>query len=288
MAAICRSLTADDEAVMVQFLNQFPTNEYRPWEVLFRHGWNTMDKTVGFGLFDGDRPVGYLGTIQKQRTIDNQTFRLVNLSTWFVLKEYRSQSLDPQRQVLQYENCVSAGHTIIPQVVKRYESIGYRGYDYGIRLCFRSVFRRSSIPGLEVFVGPEVDAHVSVIERELINDHLPYDVVPIVFRSSSGETCLVMCQRVVRRYKGRQVPTAHCLFISNVPMYLSAEPRIRDFITLTLKTWLVAIDDRMIRGSTLVRSLTIPMITPRMSRSNILFDPTKLDNLYTELVLFKY
>jgi len=288
MSALCRALTADDEAAMVEFLNQFPTSEYRPWEVLFRHGWNALDNVVGFGLFEGTRPVGYLGTIQKQRTINGATFRLVNLSTWFVLKDYRSQSLDPQRMVLEYSNCVSAGHTIIPQVVKRYESIGYRGYDYRIHLCFRTPFARTSIPDVEVHVGDETIERITHDQRELVEDHRSYSVVPFLFTSSTGDRCLVMCQRVIRRYKGRMIATTHCLHISNKSFYLEIERRIRDVITSHMKTWILAVDDRMVNRQKLSRSLMIPMITPRMSRNNIDFDPELLDNLYTELVLFKY
>jgi hypothetical protein len=270
-------------------LEQFPTTEYRDWSLLFTHGWNRIDATVGFGLVDEGRPVGYLGTIQTERTIAGVTFRNVNLSTWFVLKDYRAHSLDPQRAVLEYDNCVSVGHTIIPQVVKRYESIGYRGFDFFTRLMFfnpAAILSRGD--GIETLIGRTVAAMCDDVERQLIGDHEPFGCVPLLFRTTAGDRCLVIAQRVIRRYKGMRLATAHCLYVSNREFFAATNAVTRNAIMSTLNCRLLACDERYMLGTTPLLSLKIPMITPRMSRNNIGFDPMLLDNLYTELVLMRY
>ena len=287
--ALCRPLTPDDSAAFVEFLGGFPTTEYRDWARLFHHGWNVLDDTVGFGLFHNEKPVGYLGTIQTQRTLAGSTFRLVNLSTWFVEKPYRAHSLDPQRMVLAYENCISVGHTIIPQVVKRYESIGYVGFDFYTRLMFWNPLagivrsREFSVCSDEAALAYATDE-----EQRYVRDHRSCDCIPFAVTTSTGDRCFIMAQRVLRRYKGQVLATAHCVYVSDRDLFRRLNAQLRNAIMKRLDCRLLAIDERYVVDAKVPLSMRIPMITPRMSRNNIGFDPLLLDNLYTELVLFKY
>lgn len=283
-----KTLQPEDYPLIQPLLEQFPTNENVDWALLFHNGWNRIDGTVGFGLIDGGRSVGYLGTLQTQRTVDGRTFRGVNLTTWFVLKDYRAHSMDLQRAVIQYDNCVVTGLTPIPQILKRYDSLGYRAFDTGIRLLFfnpAALF--TSADGVSVAIGRDVPDLCDDVERTLIADHEPHGCVPFLFRTKDGSRCLIIAQRVYRRYKGRRLATAHVLYISNREFFSATNAYTRNAIMRTLRCALLACDERFLDGTVPTLSLRIPLPTPRIIWDNIGIDASKIDNLYTELVLLR-
>lgn len=291
MGAVARRMLRPvDEDGCLPLLNTFPTDQYRDWSVLFRNGWNRIDDVVGVGVFDDGKAVGYLGTIQTERHLGGHVFRTVSLSTWYVLKEYRAHSMDLQRAVLEYDRCVVVGHTPIPQIMKRYDSLGYRSFDTNVRLLFphpKGLFGMRD--GVGVTAGLEaVSPHLTDVERTLVADHLPYGCVPMRVASTDGRSTILIAQRVMRRYKGFTLPTAHIVYLSDPAFFAEVSVVCRGDIMRHMRSRLIAMDARLYPSSAASFSMLVPLVTPRIYRSTFEIDTSLLDNLYSELVLFSF
>jgi len=269
-----RMLRPSDEGSCLPLLNTFPTDQFRDWSVLFRHGWNRIDDVVGVGVFDDDKAVGYLGTIQTERHLGGHSFRAVSLSTWYVLKDHRTHSMDLQRAVLEYDRCVVVGHTPIPQIMKRYDSLGYRSFDADVRLLFPHPKGLFGIrDGIRTMAGADAVApHLTDAERVLVADHLPYGCLPMRVVSTDGRSTILIAQRVMRRYKGVMLPTAHVVYLSDPVFFAEVSVVCRGDIMRHMRSRLIAMDSRLYPSP----------------RSPFEIDTTLLDNLYSELVLFAF
>ena len=60
--------------------------------MLFDLPWPVDEPGRGWALWDGPRPVGFLGAIPSRRTIAGRERRFVNLSSWIVEEAFRPES----------------------------------------------------------------------------------------------------------------------------------------------------------------------------------------------------
>src|SRR5262245_1225611 len=62
--------------------------------MLFEYAWPAEGEDRGYGLFDGAKPVGFIGTLFSDREIEGRRERFCNLSSWIVSKSHRGRSLE--------------------------------------------------------------------------------------------------------------------------------------------------------------------------------------------------
>ena len=85
-------------------------------------------------LRDGDRVVGFIGTIWSVREIGGKTERFCNLSSWITLPEYRNHSLQLFKAVMELRDCTITCHTPAGPLYPLYRRFGFSDLETKLRI----------------------------------------------------------------------------------------------------------------------------------------------------------
>jgi hypothetical protein len=111
-----------------------PSLDRTTWQRLFNYQWFHPEDYCGYGLFDDDRVVGYLGLIFSQRAIASQVERFCNLSTWIVQEPYRGHSLSMMLPVIKLRNYTLTDLSPFPEVAELAKRLGFKELDLKLKL----------------------------------------------------------------------------------------------------------------------------------------------------------
>ena len=76
------------------FLSEkFGAGTAEEWRAVFEHDWCADKPNNGFMLREGERIVGAIGAIYASRPVRGSIERFCNITSWYVLPEFRSQSM---------------------------------------------------------------------------------------------------------------------------------------------------------------------------------------------------
>lgn len=277
-----------DREPILELLQQFPTETPPDWSRLFTHPWSNAEGRRGFALFEGDKAVGFLGFLFAER--QGAPFSTINLTTWFVLGPYRSHSLQLQMAVRAIPNSVVTAMTIIPPIVKIYESLGYRLLEDRYVVIPRSFGRSNSERFSFTRIDPTtVPAGMTTVERQIIRDHSPFGCTFLYLQDhEAGRRSLVVAMKVARRLKGRTFNVAHLLGATDLDLFRESIHVGRNAIAKACGTYLLLSDRRFLPEKLPIGSLTATYPTAKMFRGHSSVLPEHVDNLYTEFVLFGY
>jgi acetoacetyl-CoA synthetase len=106
---VIRPATTQDARAVIELLRaQWPKVSASEWERIFRLPWPSSDDDIGFVLVDGNRIVGFIGTVCSSREIDGQRYELCNLVGWCVQPEYLTSSLGLLNAVIRTGRVITA------------------------------------------------------------------------------------------------------------------------------------------------------------------------------------
>ncbi len=90
-----RTARADDIPAICALMHEHMNRAIDPtqWMRLFQYSWLEDKPDFGYVVADKDRIVGFVGTIYSQRWVDNRWEIFCNLSSWYLLRDYRGQGL---------------------------------------------------------------------------------------------------------------------------------------------------------------------------------------------------
>lgn len=277
-----------DREQILQLLQQFPTEAPPDWSRLFTHAWTNAEGRRGFALIEDDQAVGFLGFLSAERR--GAPFSTINLTTWFVLSPFRSHSLQLQMAVRAIPGSVVTAMTIIPPIVKIYESLGYRLLEDRYVVIPRSLGRSNSKRfSFDRFDPANIPDEMTEHERQIIRDHAPYGCTFLNLQEVDGRRhSLVVAMKVARRLKGRTFNVAHVLGATDLRLFKESIHVGRNAITKACGTYLLLSDRRFLPVDLPLGSLTAWYPTAKMYRGPLSILPEQVDNLYTEFVLFGY
>jgi hypothetical protein len=253
------------------------------WRRIFDYAWYHDEPHCGYGLFDGDEAVGFIGFIFSERRLAEQTVRFCNLTTWVVKPAYRGHSLSLMVPLMRLKDYtitdLSAGEGVI-QISKR---LGFQDLDTAVQVLLP--YRQAAIaPGSQIFTGDEIaPLPLQLVDQIIFNDHRPYaNCQQLVLQSEQG-----YCHIVYTLNRDPELSYCHIQAISDVVLFERHQGTIRQRIIRDSGIPLIVIDARLVQTAELPASYRLPLESARIYRSSQL-KPTQIDNLYSELMLLEF
>jgi acetoacetyl-CoA synthetase len=275
-----RPVTPADIEPLCRFLHQGLTRVPLPaWRRLFDYPWLDDKPDLGHLLTVGNEIVGFLGAIYASRKIRGKAGVVCNLTSWYVLPQYRGRAVELLDAAIRKENVTFTALTPEPAVAQMLEAMGFA----------RLNKRRIELPPL---------LHVDTLrERGVLISFDPESVrrslddeQRLIFDDHARCNCLLLSATVgpehaflvVKRRPGRRIKMAYSdiLYCSNQTLLARHLERIKLAILRRQRTLRLVCDEELLPEQPRVRSF----VTTYLYHSP-LFTASELDKLYSEIVL---
>ena len=214
MSAIVRPAQAGDIAAVVELL-QTHMNAKIPrerWARLLDYPWRPEGVERGWLVEDRGRVVGFMGTIYSDRVIGGQLRRFCDLSSWYLLADYRG---DGTGDDLLRSGMAQPGVTYQTMTARRATGRKIRALGFSVLDDSRSLFRPSGAPGrLPVLRdAATIRDRLDPAQRAVLDAHAGFDL----HHAFVGDIWLVW----QRKLKGEAIAYHEILHASD-PAFLSA------------------------------------------------------------------
>lgn len=280
-----------------------PTLTKDAWQRIFDYTWAHNNPHCGYGLFDRDEAVGFIGFIFCERSLAYQSasskpFKFCNLTTWVVKPQYRSHSLSLMMPVMRMKDYTVTDLSASDDVIEVSKRLGFKILDEAVTVLLPygwSAYRRKTYydrPYRELAVALNnaillgkntTEISLPPVEQKIFNDHRRYaHCHQLVLKL--GKDC---CHVAYTLNHEAQLSYSHIHFISDRTLFEQHQQIIRQQIIRQSGLPLIVIDSRLTASAKLPFSYRLPLSSPRIYRSSQLV-PAQIDNLYSELVLLEF
>ena len=205
-----RAVNRADWEPVCRFLEQaFPEFALNAstWHRLFDHKWS--DHGRGFVLLDGDAIIGFIGTIAARRQVNREAAFVCNVSSWSVHAKYRGWGMALLAAVLKDESITYTAFTPAPiswavltaQVSSRWSSH---------RIVMPPLLHAETLLGSSrpviSFDPAAVRERLTSQQRQIFDDHAPYDCLQLTISDGPDHAYLVVKRRLAARRLRRVLP----------------------------------------------------------------------------------
>lgn len=250
------------------------------WMPLFRDNWGFGNDQLGYVLEDNGKIVGYAGTIVSRREINGKLENFCNGTSWAVLPEYRSESLNLIFPLLELKDYTILNLTPNEVAYKLYSKLNFKHLESTLL-----VFPQIPNP-FKLLSGCRVVTDTARLERELNKDDLKVYQDFKIFKKTrfiglqtrkNGPLSCIMLKKIWIR----GLPFASIQYIGDLGHFLSCIDAVKLWCAWNLCTVALLMEKRFAKGKKLPFCLHWKMKRPSLYRSNSLA-PEDIDLLYTE------
>lgn len=259
-----------------------PTLEESLWQRLFSYQWDQAEPYCGYGLFDGEELVGFLGLIFSQRIIHGKTERFCNLTTWVVQKPYRGHSLLLMLAVMRLKNHTLTDFSSYKEVIQLSKRLGFQTLDLRVKLLLTLQsplnFAKRKV---QFFQEPDqIETRLKGDDFKLFTDHQVYPNCRHLLVCHENQSCYLIFTVV----ENSLLSYCYIHFISDVNFFAEYSFKIRAQIAQLSRTPLILVDARLVSHVQIPFTYELPMNFTKLYKSDTL-NPEQIDNLYSELIL---
>ncbi|MHB9074522.1 MAG: hypothetical protein ACYC6G_13465 [Desulfobaccales bacterium] len=279
-----RKVYKDDFENVYPLLLDFQTHHITKdqWHQLFINPWGSFVDYCGYMLADGDKAVGFLGTIFSKRYLNGQEYKFCNLSSWIVKPEYRAKSISLLRPILKLEDYTITNLTCAPLLYGLFKKLGFK--DLGL---YSFIF--PPLPPIN-FIHNGRKCHV-VVDQNIIytklntadliifNDHVNYKCIHLIIESDMGN-CYIVATRVIRW----GLPFVYIHYVSNLSVFAEFIYKTIFQVLINYKSVGIIVDERLLRGRKFRLAIKSQVPGFKIYKS-LSLQPEDINNLYTEFIL---
>lgn len=261
------------------------------WRQIFTYKWLTDKSDSGFVLADGDRVVGFLGTIYARREINGKAGLVCNLSSWYVCPQYRGWGIALLRAALR-DDVTYTSLSPTPESQQALALLGFRPLGH-TRLWLLPGWHAETLrrPRPQIITDPaRVRAALTPPQQRIFDDHAPYCLQLVV--RDAGESAYIVARRRIRRrprptprlprrlHRIVRLPYSELLYCSDPHVLARHLERIK-----------LAILWRQGSASLVAAASEFPVRPRALERPDVtlyrspVFDAGELDRLYSEFLL---
>jgi hypothetical protein len=255
------------------------------WYQIFSYQWGQAENYCGYGLFDEDEIVGFLGLVFSQRNIHQSTERFCNISSWIVKESYRGHSLTLMHPLMKLKDYTLTDLSSLQELFPLARRMGFHALDTNLTVLSPFLFPeiRKPLDAIQILHDPIlIQSHLSPSDLRLCGDHQSYDYCQHLLIRRAAQYCYVIY--TVQR---SHFPYCYIQFISNPGLFAQQSIEIRRAIADRQKLRLLLVDSRLVKELHLPWTVELPMPFIKLYRSERL-TPPQIDNLYSELVLLNF
>lgn len=279
MTAVLRRAEPGDIDGICSLLHEHMNPEFsvEKWRKLFEPQWCLDNPDMGLVAIDGDKIVGFHGHVCSYRTVGTKRMRFVNFTSWYVLKEYRSQGIG--RKMLEMATAdPDTTYMVCSLSPKRIEFFKTLGLD--VLETERLLWRKDGheFENLEIITDAEKIARwANPDELEVFQDHEGLGCTAVLV-STKCTQCLLLLS--IAKKKGG-VTYYDILYRSNPGLFTD---RIADIAEALLPDGdvVLAADRRFVEKDVECHSVE-EIRSPRFWKGNV--RPRNVDLAYSEIVL---
>lgn len=290
-----RAVGPDDREPVCHFLEQaFRESGLKAatWRRLFDHDWS--DRGSGFVLLDGKAVVGFIGTVTARRQEDGEAVLVCNISSWSVHAKYRGWGMALLAAALRDVSLTYTAFTPQPTswaalLAQRFTPLNSHRIVMPPLLQAEALFRPNR-PVIS-FEPAVVRERLTSQQRQIFDDHAPYDCLQLTVSDGSDHAYLVVKRRThrlnARRLGGLakvlpvRIPYSDILHCSAPELLLRHLERVKLAILRRQRTAALVAEARLF--SVRPRGVMLPQRT--CYRSPELAAASEFDRLYSEIVL---
>ena len=250
------------------------------WDKVLNYRWHRPENYSGYGLFDEEKLVGFLGLIFSQREIAQNTENFANIHSWIVQPEYRSHSISLILPVSRLRHHTLTDMSPAPKVIGVLQRLGFQELDSQLKLLLPlSLFNRAIVKqNIDCITDSSAIAnYLAGSELNLFQDHLGYSDCQHLLIKYQQDYCYILFTKV----PNPRFPYCYIHHISNQTLFAQFQRLIRAKIgQMTSNPWII-VDSRLINFLNLPFSYSLPLSFPKLYKSSSL-KPEQIDNLYSE------
>jgi hypothetical protein len=247
------------------------------WRRLLEYRFGDRSHRGWVSIKDGEI-IGYLGAIFSQR----HGGRFCDLTSWIVKAKHRKGSLHLLQPMLELEDHTLLNFSPSPFTLAVFKRLGFEVLEETL-LLIPPLSPRLAPRGCEVVRGAaEISRLLKPSDRQIYDDHQPYEVNHIVVRGPEGYCYLVVSKTRLRRW-----PVSFIHYVSNPELLASAINVVQRELLRLHRTVLTVVDSRLVEGHPLRGARRYALAQPRLYKPapSLPVAPRLIDSLYTEFVV---
>lgn len=267
---------------ILNLLNEFnnPNNNRTDWMNILNYSWKSDDDFPGYVIIEGNKIVGFLGTIFSTRIINNTENKFCNITSWIVSKKSKSNGLMLLKPLIGMKNTTITALSSSRKVIPVYKRLGFKELDTRTIILFPKLINLKKKSVVKVTSDKDtIETLVNQIDLRIFNDHLPYNCKHLLVYNDDDYCYIISTLRIRKHFHINQI-----LYISNSKFFV----KYFDFFKTDLKmnnTILTTIDERLLKNHEFNQGFMIKEPSPKLYISDL--EPEQVDNLYSEFVLLK-
>ncbi|NCJ08456.1 hypothetical protein GS597_18480 [Synechococcales cyanobacterium C] len=264
-------------------LSEFQDSEVN-WKSIFDYPWNTDKDFCGYGLFDNNDIVGFIGLIFSQRIIDFQLEKFCNIHSWIIKEKYRNYGVFMAQSIGRLKNYTLTDVTPSESVCKIFEYLGFKELDSKLSILLIMPWQNFNQDKDKRSISfstskDEISTILNSQDFQIFEDHQPYLCHHLVAHYYQE-----YCYLVYSSFRQNKISYCHIQYISNSDFFARNSLKIRHKIFQKNKTPFILTDHRFIKEMMLPFTYTLPLEWKKIYRSNTL-SSEQIDNLYTENII---
>lgn len=248
------------------------------WNDVLAGRWADPGDTIAVSARDNGRLVGVIGLVKSHRMTDEGRRKIGNLTSWYVLKEYRGQGVggDIMRKAISRPEETVTNLTSAKGPLELIKRIGFEVLD-DQSLCYRP---RPSQPNRFDVVADPLSLGDVLPEpcRKVLKDHIGLPLYPLAIKTPDGWVVIV----VSKHKKHDEYVTWETMYLGQPEIFARHAPAIAASI-LPDTGAVLAVDRRFTRAGTecdYIYDIPVPRFYTK-GRMN----PHYIDNLYSEVAM---
>ena len=249
------------------------------WTNLFDIKFNNPENYAGLYLEDNGVVVGYWGLIFSKQIIDGREHKFCNMSSGIVKKEYRSSGLTLIMNVARLKGFTITNLTANKEVAAILTKLGFEVLDTHYKLLIPTF--KLSQKKYRILINDQLPgAGLPDDILSIYNDHKHYNCCQFAI-VGKNESCLA----VVTIHKKKSLKFGRIHFLSHPETFFTALKNLGIRMTSKLGLTGFMIDQRFCRAGNYGISVTKKYGQPKFFKSADITDPSKINELYSELIL---
>jgi acetoacetyl-CoA synthetase len=257
------------------FGERIPVSAYR---LLFDYKWLDEKPNLGFVLVAGDEIRGFIGVVYARRLIQGETALVCNLSSFYVHPDYRQWSFALLARALRDETVCYTSLSPSRTVTQMCEAMGFSHIDTN-KIILPPLLNAVKLRGPRakiIFDPQQVRSLLDEEQRQIFDDHAPYDCMQLALVCGSETAYLV-----VKRRRIRWLPVSDLLYCSAPSLVARHLERVKLAIIWRQRSVALTAEAGLFGA---LQPLGVVIGQPVLFRSATLH-ARELDKLYSELIL---
>lgn len=278
MSAHIRFATTADLDDAARFLARHMDGDHAPahFRGVLSTPWSQRDDRIGVMVEDEGRMVGFLGAVYADRVLGRKEVRTCNMTSWFVLPEYRSFSVAQLKTLIAEPDTVYTNFSASPVAQKVIGIFKFQQLDTGKVLFLPNPLGLRAGDATILTRPDDIAPRLNDAQRRLMRDHRPFGCGHVWVERGDA-----LCYAITLRRSRGAVAMADVLYTSDAEAALELRGALHRAALKLHKTPLLAVDARRALGQT---RISAHFHRPTFFYTKLRVKPAQIDTLYSELV----